>query len=88
MSSQRKRELLALAIGVRDVREAGPLTMPRSFGVYRVSGARRSGRLFRFGNHPVRQRELIAEYGGANLEALFAKRHLAEELAGLLNRGE
>lgn len=88
MSSQRKTELLALAIGVRDVRAAGPLTVPRSFGVYRLTGTRRSGRLFRYGNHPIRQRELIAKYGGANLEALFAKRHLAKELADLLNRGE
>ncbi len=88
MSGERKRELLSLAIGINDVRDVGSLTVPRSFGVYRVTGSRRSGRLFRYGNHPIRQRELIAEYGGAKLEALFAKRSLAKELAGLLNNGD
>jgi hypothetical protein len=36
-------------------------------------------------SNPIR--ELIAEHGGANLEALFTKRQYAEELAPLLNCG-
>jgi hypothetical protein len=85
MASTREDELLALAIAPSQVREDGPLTLPRSFGDYRLTGTRSSGRMYRFGNHPVRQRELIAEYGGAHLEALFLKRPLAEELASRRN---
>lgn len=85
MASTREEELLSLAIAPSAVRDDGPLTLPRSFGVYRLTGNRKSGRMYRFGNHPVRQRELIAEYGGASLEALFLKRSLAEELASLRN---
>ncbi len=85
MASMREDELLALAVGERTLRADGSLTLPRSFGVYRVTGARKSGRTYRFGNHPVRMRELIAEYGGASLVAVFLERHLAEELASLRN---
>jgi len=85
MSDGRKRDLLALSIAPSQVRAAGTLTIPKSFGVYRVTGARRDGRLYRFGNHPIRQHELINQYGGASLEALFTERKLAEDLASLLN---
>jgi len=85
MSEGRKRGLLALSISPSQVRVVGALTVPRSFGVYRVTGARRKGRLYRFGNHPIRQQEVINQYGGASLEALYTERKLAEELASLLN---
>jgi hypothetical protein len=87
VSDGRKRDLLALSISPSKVSVVGTLTVPRSFGVYRVTGARREGRLYRFGNHPIRQQELISQYGGASLEALFTERKLAEELASLLNTG-
>lgn len=85
MSRSQINDLLSRAIGPGQVRPDGYLTSPRTFGVYRVTGARREGREFRFGNHPVRQRELIQQYGGARLEALYLERSLAELLARLLN---
>lgn len=85
MSDARQKSILAMSISPSMVRADGNLTIPRKFGVYRVTGSRREGRLFRFGNHPVRHTELVNQYGGASLEALFTERPLAEELARLLN---
>jgi len=85
MNAGRKNELRALAISESSVRPDGTLTIPRSFGVYRIGGTARGTRLFRFGNHPVRQHELIREFGVARLEELFSERVLASELARLLN---
>jgi hypothetical protein len=86
MNAGRTKELLALSISPSAVRANGNLTIPRSYGVYRLTGSKRSGRLHRFGNHPVRLQELIRDYGGASLEALFTNRKHAEELASLWNR--
>jgi hypothetical protein len=86
MIASRESELRALAISESSVRPDGTLTTPLSFGVYRVSRNARGTRPFRFGNHPIRQLELIREFGAAQLEALFSKRVLASELANLLNR--
>jgi hypothetical protein len=44
-------------------------------------------RRFRFGNHPIRQRELESEFSDAGVVALFLERAFAEELACLLNNG-
>jgi hypothetical protein len=85
MNSDRKRDLRALAITESSVRFHGTLTVPRSFGVYRIGGNARGTRQYRFGNHPIRQRELIREFRTAPLEALFLERLLALELAKLLN---
>ena len=86
MNASRKSELRAVAISASSVRSDGTLTTPRSFGVYRIGGSARGTRLFRFGNHPIRQHELIREFGVARLEALFLERVLASELASLLNK--
>ena len=85
MRSAGESDLLAKAISPSQVRSDGSLTIPRTFGVYRLTGSRREGRWYRLGNHPVRQQELINQYGGAELVALFLERPLAEALAGLLN---
>jgi hypothetical protein len=57
----------------------GPLTEPRSYGVYRVDRGRGSESLH-FGNHPVRQWELERKYGAAELVRLFLDRDAADEL--------
>lgn len=78
-------DLRARAITSTSVRVVGTLTVPRSYGVYRVTGCRREGREYRYGNHPIRGQELINQYGGASLVALFLERDLAKNLANLLN---
>ena len=88
MSASRKNELLALSIAETAVRADGNLTIPRSFGVYRIVAGAGTSRRYRFGNHPVRRHELDRELGATRLEALFFERRLAEELARLLNAGE
>ena len=85
MNTGRITELMAMAISPATVRAKGNLTIPRSYGVYRLTGSQKSGRLHRFGNHPVRLQELIRDYGGATREALFTNRKHAAELASLLN---
>ena len=88
MSKSRIEELMGLAIQPSSVTVQGLHTAPRSWGVYEVelSHQSRATRRFRFGNHPVRQRELEAEFGTVDLIALLSERAFAEELAGLLNR--
>jgi hypothetical protein len=74
-----------MSISARSVRPHGIYTTPRTYGVYEVPGSDASGRSFRFGNHPIRQRELVRDYGRATLVELFTERALAVELARLLN---
>ena len=77
--------ILARAIHSADVRPDGPLTQPRSFGVYELPTNHGSTRQYRIGNHPVRQRELQAEHGKANLLHLFRSRKDAASVAAALN---
>lgn len=77
-------DLRRRAVLPNSVRPNGPLTIPRSYGVYRVH-APGASRAFRFGNHPVRARELEQEFGRCSLEALFLSRKDAVALAGFLN---
>ena len=88
MSDARKKELLALSIDITEVEDAGPLTKPRTWGVYRVIGPAQGSTRFRFGNHPVREWELRREFGNISLEALFKDRSLAKELKNILNNKE
>ena len=88
MSVNRKNELLALSIAEASVRPDGYLTVPRSFGVYRILARTGTSRRYRFGNHPVRRLELNREFGATTLEALFTDRRIAEELAKLFNTGK
>lgn len=66
----------------------GSYTKPRTWGVYEIEPLEnsRSTRRFRLGNHPVRQRELEAEFGAAKRIAVFASRSLALDLEGHLNK--
>lgn len=59
-------------------------TKPRSYGVWKLPPATGSKR-HRYGNYPVRGKELIHEYGEAKLIALFTSRYSAITHANDLN---
>ncbi len=80
--------ILRRAISPGSVRAAGPLTSPRSYGVYRLPQNVRATRRFRFGNHPIRMRELEQEFGSCTLENLFLSRAEAMQVAASLNAGK
>ncbi len=61
-------------------------TKPRTFGVYKIKSTD-AKKLFRSGNHPIRQKELVKEYGGAELVALYQSKDLALQRARLENDG-
>lgn len=69
------------------VRDDGTLTHPRSYGVYELPTNIGAGRRFRFGNHPIRMRELEREFGRCSRRYLFLSRSDAEEVARALNAG-
>lgn len=73
------------AIASSRVRVVGTLSVPRSYGVYKLRGRSLEGRRFRFGNYPVRQRELEREFGQCTLEYLFLSRDDARNVAIALN---
>jgi hypothetical protein len=75
------KDILNRAISPSSVRSAGPLTVPRSYGVYRIPSSSASTQAVRFGNHPVRQRELEREFGSCKLEYLFTVRADAQAVA-------
>ena len=80
--------LLQRAISPQTVRPDGIYTMPRSFGVYYLPTASGATRRHRFGNHPIRQRELENEFGKCDLQHLFLSREDAKQVASLLNGWE
>jgi len=59
-------------------------TNPRTFGVYEIIGTNSSKR-FRFGNHPVREIELIRDFENVKRLGLFLIRKDAKNLADHLN---
>ena len=59
-------------------------TIPKIFGVWDV-GFGSNGRRYRYGNNPVREKELIREYGHARLVGLYTKRAAARSMADSLN---
>jgi hypothetical protein len=66
-------------------------TSPRTYGVYAVINRlnhhqSNHGKKFRFGNHPIRQHELIKQYGTAEIQAVFLERHQAKIFADRLNQ--
>lgn len=87
MSEARLKSLLAKSINPSALKPDGQYTSPKTWGVYEVErlldGNRGKG--FHFGNHPIRQQELIRQFGEAQAIALFEKRIDAEEVAYLLN---
>nr|CAS02934.1 putative integron gene cassette protein [uncultured bacterium] len=79
------KALALKAISPRAVHADGPLTSPRSFGVYQLPQTAKNTRLFRFGNHPVRQHELEREFGSCKLLYLFLSRSDAVAMASARN---
>ena len=77
--------LQAQAISLENVRPNGPLTAPRSYGVYELCDHVGSTKRFRFGNHPIRMRELEAEFTKCTLSLLFLTSETAAAMASLLN---
>lgn len=86
MSQARLKSLLAKSIDPSSVKSDGRYTSPKTWGVYQVKRLPK-GKRFRFGNHPVRQQELIRQYGGVQLVELYKARIDAKEAAYLLNGG-
>ncbi len=84
MKNKRIEQLLGSAMGQGTYRIVGQYTEPRSYGVYDVRDAGRSRR-YRFGNHPVRELELLREFDSVSVVGIFRNREEAMELAGLLN---
>lgn len=75
-------ELVGNAIGLHAVRQDpkdARYTIPRTFGVYRIVSANKRGasKEFRYGNHPIRQRELERDFGPVELIALYTDRTVA-----------
>jgi len=59
-------------------------TIPRSYGVWELpSGA--IGKKYRYGNNPIREKELTNEFGLVKLIALYINRTTASEYASRLN---
>jgi hypothetical protein len=73
------------AISTKSVRIKGPLTQPRSYGVYAITANYGVTRRYHFGNYPVRMRELVKQFGNCTLEYLFLSRNEAKKLASMLN---
>jgi hypothetical protein len=86
LNSPAVRALLEASVLETSVQRDGNYTRPRTWGVYEIQPPRGTvTRHYRLGNHPVRQRELEAEFGIAKRVALFTSRSLAEQLERLLN---
>ena len=81
-------KIIERAINPRSVRADGALTSPRTYGVYQLPKASGATRRFRFGNHPVRMRELEIEFGSCKLEHLFRAREDARDVALALSGHE
>lgn len=62
-------------------------TIPRTWGVYHLlgDGGKINTKVFRFGNHPIRLKELEREFGTCKTVALYSERSLAKERADLEN---
>lgn len=56
-------------------------TIPRSYGVYQLSGSKRGTKFFRYGNHPIRMKELQREFGSVTHVALYKSRDSAIQRA-------
>ena len=87
MNNAHLQALLANAIEPSSVVISGQYTSPRTWGVYEIDASHEATSRFRMGNHPVRQQELVREFGKAQLLYLFTSRPLALQLAALLNSG-
>jgi hypothetical protein len=77
--------LVAQAVSAESVQAKGSLTIPRSYGVYELCDHVGSTKRFRFGNHPIRMRELEAEFTKCTLSYLFLTRETAVTMTSILN---
>ena len=84
-----KGNLLSKSISEITVRidtENKNYTIPRSYGVYEIPIVTNTKR-FRYGNHPIREIELIREFENIKRIGLFFDRENAISLARSLNKG-
>lgn len=80
------RQLLLQAVDPSRLKDAGPYTNPKTWGVYKILPAVSTiNKRFRIGNHPVRKQELEREFTSVQIIGLFTSRILAEQLSTLLN---
>ncbi|PXX45184.1 hypothetical protein [Undibacterium pigrum] len=77
-------ELIAKAIGPEGLKADGQLTLPRSYGVYEIKGAKQDT-IYRQGNYPGRLREIQKEFPEAALKYLFSSKEDAVQVAAILN---
>lgn len=64
----------------------GLYTIPRTWAVYKIpTDQNKSSKLYRIGNHPVRQTELEREFTKISIVAIFNNREMAKELSVILN---
>lgn len=78
--------LLLQAVDPSILKDAGPYTNPKTWGVYKIlPGASTINKRFRFGNHPIRKQELEREFTSVQVIGLFTSRTLAEQLSTFLN---
>lgn len=83
-----KENLLSKSISETSVgidTENKKYTIPRSYGVYEIPLVTNAKR-FRFGNHPVREIELIREFENVTRIGLFLDREDAKALTDFLNK--
>lgn len=87
--TRRIEELVARSVAPGAVTVVGRGTEPPTFGVYCVEGfaGGTRGLQYRVGRHPVRQAELVREFGAAVRLGLFTGRADAEEFRHLLASG-
>jgi len=79
-------QIIGRAISPSSDEEKGRYTNPRSYGVYKLPAHCGATRRYRFGNHPVRRRELNLAYRTTcELMYLFLSREDAMALASMLN---
>ena len=60
-------------------------TIPKTYGVWCLP-QNSTGKRYRFGNYPVRGKELARDYRKAKLVALYTSRNQAKEYAHSLNK--
>lgn len=83
-----KELLLSKLISENSIRidpENNNYTIPRTYGVYEVLITTDAKR-FRFGNHPVRENELIREFESIKRIGICLERDDAKALADFLNK--
>ena len=78
-------EMSNKSANIENISYEGSYTNPRSYGVYYLQNSTISRR-YRFGNHPIRMRELEREFSSCALIKLFLSREDAKALAYQLNQ--